>query len=364
MKSLNFKRKESAIRGLEIQQESKAKKPRNWDRIIYFIILSILMLFLVRYIINNYVYIEADGEILFDSIDIRNTDDCRIIKYFKEEGDEVCIGDSLFSFLPDEPEGSFNAYGTYEFAMGQTKEYDISWAEKQIFQTKEEIKLNNYLLKEKVKLKQLLESDLTRIRQEVMLDVLPRHRLDDQLAKINAMNYEIEALKGKTKLLNESLAGLQKLIRNRDSKTNASGSGDGGGSGFNSGNPGRIFYSPLEGTITNILKNEFEVALKDEVILSIHKPENIYIKGFFKQEDLKYLQVGDKVKLEFPDGSKGTGLIKRFYFTTYKLPEEFQKKYEPTTRSLSADIYPASDEELKKWKAFWKMGVKIRKLKF
>ncbi|MGV3630761.1 MAG: hypothetical protein ACO1O6_06130 [Bacteroidota bacterium] len=365
MKNISFKRNESVLRGLEIKEDKKkARGPRNWDRIIYFILLLTLIFFLVRYLVNTYIYIEADGQILFDNVEIRNTSDCRVVNFYVEEGDEVCIGDSLFSFIPDKPAGYFNSFGTYEFAMNQQKQGDVSWSEKELFQVKEDIKLNKLLIDEKYKLKKLYEQDLERIRNEVMLDVLPRNRLDDQLSKINQINYEIETLKGKNDLLQASFSQLESMKRNLSSGANANGGGDKNGAGATEGSVAQVFYSPLEGTVTNILKNQFEVALKDEIILSIHRPNNVYIKGFFKQEDLKSLQIGDIVSLEFPDGSSGNGIIKRFYFTTYQLPEEFQKKYEPTTRSLSADIFPASEEDLKKWRTYWKMGVKIRKLKY
>ncbi len=364
MKNISFKRKESVIRGSEVEQRKK-KSQFNWDRLIYFILLFLLVFFLARYIVNNYLYVEANGQIFFDSIDIRNTDDCRVIKFFKEEGDSVEIGDSLFSFLPDEPEGSFNAYGTYEYAMTQKKEGDVSWAEREIFKALEEVKYNKHLISEKQKLIAGLESELERIRNEVMLDVLPRYKLDEQQAKITQLKYEISNLDANNRLLNASIGQLQKMKRNLGAKGNASGNNNGNGiGGFGSGNPDRIFYSPLEGTITNILKNEYEVALKEEVIITIHRPDNVYIKGFFKQSDLKFLHVNDTVDLDFPDGSVGKGYIKRFYFATYQLPDEFQKKYEPTTRSLSADIFPINSKELASWKKYWKMGVVIRKFKY
>jgi len=46
------------------------------------------------------------------------------------------------------------------------------------------------------------------------------------------------------------------------------------------------------------------------------------------------------------------------------MPEEFQKKYEPTTRTVAADLYPLNNEEAKKWKAYYKMSVKITKFKY
>jgi len=69
-------------------------------------------------------------------------------------------------------------------------------------------------------------------------------------------------------------------------------------------------------------------------------------------------------KFIFPVGSTSYVYLKRFYIATYVLPEEFQKKYEPTTRSVAADIYPLNNEDLAKWKAFYKMGVDISKFKF
>ena len=363
MKSISFKRNESVLRGLEIQKEKKSKTPRNWDRIVYFVLLLVLAFFLIRYLINSIFYIEADGQILFDNVEIRNTTDCRVTNFYVKEGEEVCIGDSLFSYIPDKPAGGFNSFGSYEFAMNQQKKGDVSWSEKEIFQAKEDIKLNKFMMTEKLKMKKLYEKELDRIRNEVMLDVLPRNRLDDQMSKINQLDYEIESLKGKNQLLQASLAQLKSMIRDLSANGNGSIEGDKGGIGSGNHQGNLIFYSPLEGTITNVLKNQFEVALKDEQILSIHRPQNVFIKGFFKQEDLKSLSIEDVVKLEFPDGSHGTGIIKSFYFTTYRLPEEFQKKYEPTTRSLSADIYPASYNDLMKWKMFWKMGVKITKRK-
>lgn len=363
MKSISFKRNESVLRGLEIQKEKKSKAPRNWDRIVYFLLLITLAFFLLRYLVNTFFFIEADGQILFDNVEIRNTTDCRVTNFYVAEGDEVCIGDSLFSYIPDKPAGAFNSFGSYEFAMNQQKKGDVSWSEKEIFQAKEDIKLNSFMIAEKQKMKKLYEKELERIKNEVMLDVLPRNRLDDQISKINQVEYEIQTLKGKNQLLQASLGQLSTMIRDLNATTAANGDKDANamGSGIHQG--AVIFYSPLEGTVTNILKNQFEVALKDEQILSIHRPQNVYIKGFFKQEDLKSLFINDVVTLEFPDGSKGQGIIKRFYFTTYRLPEEFQKKYEPTTRSLSADIYPANDSDLSKWKMFWKMGVKITKRK-
>ena len=119
----------------------------------------------------------------------------------------------------------------------------------------------------------------------------------------------------------------------------------------------------MSGIATRIFIHGYETALKSEEIMALHEAEPAYIKAYFEQEDLRYFKEGDLFSIKFPDGSESIGVLRRFYIATYVLPEEFQKKYEPTTRSIAADIYPVDSVELKKWKTFYKMGVDISKIK-
>ena len=123
----------------------------------------------------------------------------------------------------------------------------------------------------------------------------------------------------------------------------------------------KAYTSPVKGTITQVLKEDFEVALESEIVMSIHKPTNLYIKAFYDQKDLRHLHKGDVVDVVFPDGTESYGILQRFYFATYRLPDEFQKRYEPLTRSIAADIIPIDEIELEKWKAFYKLNVQISK---
>ncbi len=105
---------------------------------------------------------------------------------------------------------------------------------------------------------------------------------------------------------------------------------------------GEVFRSPFAGMITRNYYDNYEVALKGETIMAIFRAEDFHIKGFFEQSDLKYLRSGDKVTIEFQDSTKVDGKIARLYYATLPLPPEFQKKYEPTHRSIVADIIPES----------------------
>jgi hypothetical protein len=46
------------------------------------------------------------------------------------------------------------------------------------------------------------------------------------------------------------------------------------------------------------------------------------------------------------------------------MPDEFQAKYEPTTRTIAGDIYPEKEEDREKWLIFNKMSVEITKFKY
>ncbi len=373
MKSVNFKRKESVIRSLEQTEVRPRRRPINWDRLVYFVILFLFLFFLGKYLVNKFLYVEGNGQVLFDSVDIRNTRDCRIIEFFVEEGDEVEKGDRLFSFAPADEFGGYGGYSNDRLDRIQEKKTtgDLSWAEREIFTVQQELKLNAIQLTSKKKLLASYQAELARLKNAIALDAMPSYRLDDQEEVITKMELDIQNLQSEQAILNNELALLRGMTRDLGSTSKSNTHKTPSGTAIAGGSAGKsdrfadnIFYSPLTGTVTNMMKKEFEVALKSESILSLHKPKNVYIKAFFPQEDLKWLKEGQIVKLEFPDGSTSNGVIKRFYFATYRLPEEFQKKYEPTTRSLSADIYPVNPADLQKWKAFWKMGVTITKYKF
>lgn len=357
MKSINFQRKDSVLRVLE--EDKRKKRSINWDRVVYFIILGIIAFFIFRYAIVKLAYIEGDGQVLFENVQIRVPDDITIHEFFYAEGDSVKEGDSLFYYTSangDDGNGGMDA----SLALGGTKSPE--WIEKELYTLNKTLSLNNLQITENRSLIEQYNEDLERIKNEVILDITPKSSLDYYERQVTDMEFEIISLQRENTMLQDY---INKLL-NRDFSSDEgnitiNGTSVGGGGGNYGGS--QYYYSPIGGTITRIYMQSHEVALKSENILNIHKPENIYIKAFFEQEDLKSLEQNDLVDLEFPDGTKSQGIVKRFYFATYVLPEEFQQKYEPTQRSIAADIYPVNEQELEKWKAFYKMSVIVTKSK-
>jgi multidrug resistance efflux pump len=356
MKNIYFKRKDSVLRSLQEEKKKKPVRKINWDRVIYFILLSIFLFFVGRYAFMKIYYVKADGQILFKNLNIQNLDDCRITKFVVSEGNYVHKGDTLFYFINDEDgDQEGNASAQISFA-GKTK---TDWQDKAIIELEADLDILKKELRIKRKQASKLEAELIQIQQEVLLEVLPKSSLYQKQSELDKVNSEIDGLLEERTILNEKLAKIKSSERNLGE---FNGSGLGSGSGDE--NQLQPFISPMEGIITKIFKENQEVALKSEVIMYIQKSENVFIKAFFEQEDLKYLKNRNKVEIEFPDGTECYGRITRFYYSTYRLPEEFQKKYEPTTRSLSVDIVPLNRQEFLKWQKFYKLGVIVRKVRF
>jgi hypothetical protein len=367
MKSLNFKRKEdSYLRYFDETQKRAAKKPFNWDRLIYILLLFLTLFFVGRFLINSYLYIEGDGQVLFESVDIRHTDDIRIYRFFKQEGDSVKIGDTLFTYFLDEDVFGNGGGGGNEVNISSAGGEDYSWIDREIYALRKNIDLNIVKIADNNKLLAIYKKDLERVRNEVILDAVSHTNLEN-------LEYQITRLESDTNLLNEQnrifrkqigyLSDLMRVEADRE-KIAINQSGHVMLTGAENDSTFKIFTSPIDGSITHIDKQPFEVALKTEVILSIHQPNYVHIKGFFDQEDLAHLREGDIVDIEFADGTTSIGVVNRFYSATYILPEEFQKKFEPTTRTLAADILPLTAGDLETWKKYYKLSVKITKPTF
>lgn len=376
MKSINFKRNESVLRYND-DDGKKVKKKINWDRVVYFLILGAVLFLLVRWIILNSIYMEANGQVIFENRHIQNVDDCRIIEYKVEEGDPVEKGDTLFIYMNDRDEldaaNGSESNGSSSLSVGDitiNKIKSPDWIDKEIFSAKKSIALNYGQISENKKLLSVLKKNIKRMEQEVILDVLPKSKLEDVYMRIESLQADIAQQQQENGFYSGYIAELEALKALQDQKPDDENKGinlnnsSHAGAGGSNDDKLKAFICPIDGVVSRIYKEEFEVALKSEVIMNVHKPENIKIKAYVNQEDIDNLDIGDEVTILFPDDTKGEGLVHKFHSTTSILPDEFQKKYEPTTRSIIVDILPLTEKDGIKWQMYYKLGVIIRKSKY
>lgn len=352
MKNLYFNRKDGILRNLE--EKPKPKKRVNWDKIIYFIVLFLIVFFVFKFFFVRAVYVVAPGHVLFKSLKIRVPEDITIQRFFKFEGDSIAVGDTIFSYISYSDEE--NALTIASKGQSSQPKSD-QWAEKEVYQLTKTIALNKIEIEEKNNLIKYYKSQISSLKNEVILEITPKSKIEFYEKEIEKLNLEVGSITKENQVYSNLISQLKKMA---PAVLQSSFTGD--GMAMNNGDDGlkKYYISPIKGTITRLYKNDFEVALKSEDILNMHEKENIYIKAFFDQEDIAYFQEGDEVTVIFPDGEESIGHIKRFYFATYILPEEFQKKYESTTRAIAVDIFPIENESEIKWKAFYKMNVTVR----
>lgn len=345
MKSLNFKRKETAqLRYLNEKVSDKGKTRLNWDRVVYLSILGLIVFFVLRYFFMHSFYISANGQVLFENLEISHTEDLRISRFFIAEGDEVKEGDTLFTYMIEE----------IDLESTGDKEKGNTWAEKEMYNLRKDIDLNNSQIQGDRELIASYKDQLSKLETEVMLGAANERDL-------NNLEYQISKLETSISLAQSENAVLAQQIAEIQSRIDAAVEGS---TSLETASLSRAFLSPINGYVSNIYKEPYEVALKSHLIMKIHQADLVHIKGYFDQEDLKYVKEGDHVSVDFPDGSESEGVIDRFYASTVLLPQEFQEKYEPVKRTIAVDIKPAEGSDLDIWKRYYKLSVKLSKSTF
>ena len=142
MKSVNFQRNKSLIRVVN-EQNSKKKKHRNWDRILYIGLLGFFIVFMAYYFFAKYVYVHAYGHVIIENTHIRLTDDARIIEFYAHEGDSIQKNDTLFSYALDRDD-DINGQSSQSLNIGSiTASGKDDWWVKELFALKKKITLNN-----------------------------------------------------------------------------------------------------------------------------------------------------------------------------------------------------------------------------
>lgn len=330
------------------------KRRKNWGKYVYLFFLGVILIFAGYYLTINTIYAEGVGQIIFDKLYIQHTRDLRVINLLVKEGDEVKKQKELFTYVEDNGEHFSTRQSASAYYYSPETEREIARAIQGISLKKIEIKVQKETLDR-------LKTDYEYLRKQAILDSqvpgrlkalrenikISRAAIGKNIEELRVQNDYLKRLKG----IN-STASLKSRQAERASQSIAAGVAT-------TAEEEKKFISMEDGVITRIYPNNYEVVQKGDTIIEIYKPSKINIKAFFEQKYINYLRNGGEVTLEFPDGTRGKGVVKRYYFATQPLPPEFQKRYEPVDRNVVVDIEPPTKEDASKWKSFYKMSVKV-----
>jgi len=355
-----FKYQESVLRTVD---EPVVKKKFNWDRFFFLLLLALGIAYLVYSYYQKVVYTSVPGLVMLEKMAVNFTDDIRMLEICTKEGDAILEGDTLFVYSYEDEEkvenemqnltikAQMNASG----GSGVNRNFlrDKLTLKRQIAVKGSEREGKQETLKAK-------KEELEEQRKQILMGVDVAYKLPALQTSIVGVETDIKSLTREIRILRKHLAALraeEKKAKNLEMLTmseNLSNS-------HAMVDPIFHYVTPIPGLIGQINNSPNEVCYKSENVMVIHQLTNMKIKAYFDQRNIKDVVLGEEVGIEFPDGTIGRGLIDNFYISTYALPPEFQKKYEPTERSVVVDIVPIDQEEAKMWIGYYKMAVKVLK---
>jgi multidrug resistance efflux pump len=346
MKNFKLREEKSFIRVLK--EPPVKKKKVNFHKIMYLVFVLIACYFIGRKVLHAYLVIFAEGQIELPKQTVTFADDIKLLSLHIQEGSHVKEGDTLFTYQMVVDKGE-------EIRM-QTQNNPSEWIVKAKLENDKKIHMCDIEITSKYKLLDIVTERLNAKKSLLLAGVNEDYHsykdLQGQDAKLKA---EIESLK---KEKNYYYSYAAKLKENENEYKNLVVTK----STFL--NEKKSYVSPFSGTIGKIDFGKNEICYKKQELMTIHRMDGARISAFFDPDEIPYIQIGDEVDIRFPDGSDSRGLIHKFHVSTYALPVEFQKKFEPTERNIVAEIAPLNEIESKRWKNFYKMDVEIRKPRY
>ncbi len=347
MKSFKFKKQASVISTLK-EPPSIKKKKFNWQRLGYLLILIAVLGYIGNRFWTGVSEVRGNGQVELEKQMVTFTNDILIDKILVAEGDTVLKGDTLFWYTNelDNDDENLILQGTepVDWILREKLQIDKEIALKKIKRNRlaKELKFKKGEYSHQKELVLLgvnrIESKLTYIQEDIL-------KLE---AELKAIKSEIGYLRGYRNQLNNREKDLQKLQVGRAQQLLQM----------------AYYVAQMDGIVGQINFNINEVCYEKQDMMTLHKMDEITIKGYFDPQEIQHIQRGGKVEILFPDGGKGTGIIHNFYVSTYALPAEFQKRYEPVERNIVADIIPLNELEARRWSRFYKMEVKITAPRF
>lgn len=344
MNQFSFRKGNATIRHLK--EIPKPKKRINTDRILFISLLLVVSIYALTKVYDGIAIIEVNGMVTMQKLDVHFTDDVRINEMYVKEGAEVNRGDTLFKYTNQYFE---NDAASYVSILSNKERID-----------REIIDLRRELLEkgsERNILSKRLEEqyfDLNTIRELVSLAAISKSEFDNQERRIESTEDKLELVRREIQYLNLQIDQLDGL---KGQFSNLAKIGD-------SANRSQLYVAQRDGIIGAINLSNNEVCYRGDEVLTIHEPEHVKIQAYFTQNEAEEIEIGRVANIEFPGGNIQKGKIERFYVSTYELPPEFQKKYEPTTRSILVDIVPLDERDIKNWQQFYKMNVRVNLNRF
>lgn len=346
MRNFSLRKKQSKIRTLAEPPKKQPKK--NWQQVSWLLILVGGIAYAIFRVYTTLALISGTGMVELEKQEVQFTDDIEILKIYVGEGEIVDRGDTLFLYKEESQE----TIGQSSFSVDKPIEWlirDQLNMEKQLALKKiEQENLRMLIDLKKEELKRQKDMILLGVKTANLSIVEIQETIELSQAKLKLIRKERSILRKHLKVLKSQANTIKKYKVNQIAESSTP-----------------IYYiAKMDGIIGQINMKENEVCYEKQNVMTIHQMDKVSIKGYFNQDEIAHLAIGDYLDIAFPGGSKSKGYIQNFYISTYELPDEFQKKYEPTQRNIVVEILPVNKNDVIKWEKFYKMTVTLSKSRY
>lgn len=347
MREFQIRTKPTVLTTLKEPPKKNNKKKIKWQRLSFLAIVFIFLFYVGAKVYMQLAVIQADAQIELHKQLIHFPSDVYLENIYIEEGQRIQKGDTLFKYsIPLE-----DHITTSEINIDKP----VEWIVREKINTTKNIELKKIGLRE-IRKQLGLRREMHDTKKSLILigSHNDRNEFDELSIQINRLESQEKALIDEIAYLRNFLRTLS--VENSNYKRIETRKKDFIETKY-------FYVSKLDGIIGQINYNENEICYRKEELMTIHKMNDLRVKAFFDPIDMKYLNEGDVVNINYPDNSSSQGIITNFHIATYALPEEFQKKYEPTQRNIVAEVKLMKDTH-RPLMSYYKMNVLITKNRY
>jgi len=349
MKPFKFKTKATVLKGVK---EEPPKRRTNWDRIIYLILFFVIFISILYYAISKSFYVNVSGHVYSEQFTVNFPEDISVNDYFVQESDTIEKGDTLFYYrlnlLEDDNSGS---------AVAAVVTDKSDWYLKERLQTQKKISLSYITIDDLNNNINRINAELEKTKKEVYLDVYPQVELKKAMLEIQKLQVEIQKTEDEIAYLKKYLS-LLNYYEHQEMNQPVIDAGDGDVVLWG------YYRSPVDGIVAKIFNEPEEVTYKKDPVMYLNDFSKIFILGYVDQKDIDHFEKGERVSINFANGTMSHGIINYFYINTEELPLDFVEPKARYKRRVVVKIVPENKEEASEWKKHHLYEVRITKTRY
>lgn len=347
MKSEYFNKRSqsSQLRG---HREKPKPKQINWDRIVYFVLLILILGFLSYYLFLNTFYVSGEGLVVTETVKIKAPEDMEIQEQLVSRNSYIGKGEPLFRYT------LMNWTDTTDDEIEKLAE-DITDEQEQIEELEDDVTLQRQSIREIQDRIAFLEQKKENFLEKVRLNAATSYEVDEVESSLFNARSNLRQAQSE---LNVLANNLNRHIQNRNNLQENLQELESGDSSL------KTYYSPVSGRVYNISVSDNQQAFRSDPIVSI-KPDraDVYIFSVFDREDAEYIQPGTVMKIEFDNGQESEGVIRSSYDARENLIDHFEQTGSLTTEYSVVEVVPIDSTTRAQWLDLDRSGLSIYRKK-